>query len=103
MGPCNLDNSGVSAPRPIILIVLVHYSSLKCRDSEVRANVYKSLLLNLLSLTSIYTFDLLLLPLVRDQQKWLHRNVGWFYQGLWLFPVIGLSFYLNVSIVPSPF
>ncbi|GAW02356.1 EI24-domain-containing protein [Lentinula edodes] len=74
-----------------------HVISTIAEDSEVRANVYKSLLLNLLSLTSIYTFDLLLLPLVRDQQKWLHRNVGWFYQGLWLFPVIGLSFYLNSS------
>lgn len=53
-------------------------------------------MLNLLSLTSIYTFDLLLLPLVRDEQKWLHRNFGWFYQVLWLFPVISVSFYLNV-------
>ncbi|KAJ3998222.1 etoposide-induced protein 2.4-domain-containing protein [Lentinula boryana] len=66
-------------------------------DSQIRANVYKSLLLNSLSLTSIYTFDLLLLPLVQDQQKWLHRNVGWFYQVLWLLPVVGLSFYLNSS------
>ncbi|KAJ3845243.1 etoposide-induced protein 2.4-domain-containing protein [Lentinula raphanica] len=66
-------------------------------DSEVRANVYKSLVLNSLSLISIYTFDLLLSPLVRDQQKWLHRNVGWFYQVLWLFPVLGLSFYLNIT------
>ncbi|KAJ3856312.1 etoposide-induced protein 2.4-domain-containing protein [Lentinula lateritia] len=74
-----------------------HVISTIAGDSEVRANVCKSLLLNSLSLTSIYTFDLLLLPLVRDQQKWLHRNVGWFYQGLWLFPVIGLSFYLNSS------
>ncbi|KAJ4488019.1 etoposide-induced protein 2.4-domain-containing protein [Lentinula aciculospora] len=74
-----------------------HVISTIAGDSEVRTNVYKSLLLNSLSLTSIYTFDLLLLPLVRDQQKWLHRNVGWFYQGLWLFPVIGLSFYLNSS------
>jgi len=45
-------------------------------------------------------FDLLLLPLVQDQlgqQKWMHRNVGSFYQVLWLFPVIGISFYLNSS------
>jgi etoposide-induced 2.4 mRNA len=70
----------------------IHYS-----DSEIRTNIYKSLLLNSLSLTSIYTFDLLLAPLVRDQQKWLHRNVGWFYQVLWLLPVVGVSFYLNVS------
>jgi etoposide-induced 2.4 mRNA len=65
-------------------------------DAEIRANVLKSLLLNCLSLTSIYMFDLLLVPLVRDQQKWLHRNVGWFYQILWLLPVVGVSFYLNV-------
>lgn len=66
-------------------------------DSEIRANLYKSLLLNSLSLMSIYTFDLLLLPLVRDQKKWLHRNVGWFYQILWLVPVVGVSFWLNVN------
>lgn len=77
--------------------------SLECRsvhcgrysDAEIRANVYKSLLLNSLSLISIYTFDLLLLPLVRDQQGWLHKNIGWFYQVLWLLPVVGVSFYLN--------
>lgn len=70
-------------------------------DPEIRANVYKSLLLNLLSLTSIYTFDLLLQPLVHDQPKWLHRNIGWFYQILWLLPVVGLSLYLNVSFCLS--
>ncbi|TFK54842.1 hypothetical protein OE88DRAFT_1600146, partial [Heliocybe sulcata] len=66
-------------------------------DPEIRGNVLKSLLLNSLSLTSIYVFDLLLHPLVRDQQKWLHRNVGWFYQILWLLPVLGVSLYLNSS------
>ncbi|TFK42988.1 etoposide-induced protein 2.4-domain-containing protein [Crucibulum laeve] len=66
-------------------------------DAEIRANIYKSVLLNTLSLTSIYTFDLLLQPLVRDQQKWFHRNIGWFYQVLWLLPVVGISFYLNSS------
>lgn len=66
-------------------------------DAEIRANVLKSLMLNTLSLTSIYVFDLLLQPLVRDQQKWLHRNLGWFYQVLWLFPVVGTSLYLNSS------
>ncbi|KAF8968370.1 etoposide-induced protein 2.4-domain-containing protein [Flammula alnicola] len=64
-------------------------------DSEIRANVYKSVLLNSLSLLSIYIFDLLLLPLVQDQQKWFHRNIGWFYQVLWLLPVVGTSLYLN--------
>ncbi|KAF7972653.1 hypothetical protein HWV62_17328 [Athelia sp. TMB] len=66
-------------------------------DPEIRANVYKSVLLNSLSLTSIYTFDILLQPLVRDQQKWFHRNVGWFYQALWLLPVVCVSLYLNSS------
>ncbi|GLB35388.1 putative etoposide-induced protein 2.4 (EI24) [Lyophyllum shimeji] len=70
---------------------------MKNSDAEIRANVYKSLLLNSLSLISIYTFDLLLLPLVRDQQRWFHRNIGWFYQVLWLLPVVGASFYLNSS------
>ncbi|PPQ79848.1 hypothetical protein CVT26_012599, partial [Gymnopilus dilepis] len=64
-------------------------------DSEIRANVYKSLLLNSLSLLSIYVFDLLLQPLVQGQQKWFHRNIGWFYQVLWLLPVVGASLYLN--------
>jgi len=67
------------------------------KDSEIRSNVFKSLLLNSLSLTSIYAFDLLLQPLVRNQQKWLHRNVGWFYQIVWLLPVVGVSLYLNSS------
>ncbi|ETW85470.1 hypothetical protein HETIRDRAFT_443500 [Heterobasidion irregulare TC 32-1] len=67
-------------------------------DHEIRANVLKSLLLNTISLLSIYVFDLLLHPLAKDQpQKWLHRNVGWFYQVLWLLPVVGLSLYLNTS------
>ncbi|KAK0459556.1 etoposide-induced protein 2.4-domain-containing protein, partial [Desarmillaria tabescens] len=66
-------------------------------DAEIRANVFKSMMLNSLSLISIYAFDFLLQPLVRDQQKWLHRNVGWFYQLLWLFPVVSMSLYLNSS------
>ncbi|KAI9056880.1 hypothetical protein FKP32DRAFT_1638810 [Trametes sanguinea] len=66
-------------------------------DSEVRSNVLKSLMLNTLSLVSIYFFDWLLLPLAQGQQKWFHRNLGWFYQVLWLLPVVGISFYLNSS------
>jgi hypothetical protein len=65
-------------------------------DSEIRANVYKSLMLNSLSFLSIQIFDLLLQPLVQDQQKWFHRNIGWFYHILWLLPVVGTSLYLNV-------
>ena len=55
------------------------------------------MLLNSVSLISVYTFDLVLQPLVRDKQQWLHRNVGWFYKVLWLMPVVGASLYLNVS------
>ncbi|KAH9930913.1 etoposide-induced protein 2.4-domain-containing protein [Fomitopsis serialis] len=64
-------------------------------DSEIRGNVLKSLLLNLLSLASIYLFDLLLFPLAQGEHYWLHRNVGWAYQVLWLLPVVGISLYLN--------
>lgn len=74
---------------------IVRYSSCYS-DPEIRSNVFKSLILNTLSLTSIYTFDLLLQPLVRDQQKWFHRNFGWLYQILWLLPIVGASFYFNV-------
>ncbi|KLO18835.1 hypothetical protein SCHPADRAFT_899396 [Schizopora paradoxa] len=66
-------------------------------DAEIRGNFLKSLILNGLSLSSIYVFDLLLAPMVRDQQKWLQRNVGWFYRVLWLLPVVGASLYLNGS------
>lgn len=66
-------------------------------DPEIRSNILKSLLLNSLSLASIYTFDLLLQPLVHNHPNWLRRNVEWFYQVLWLVPVVSVSFYLNVS------
>lgn len=69
-------------------------------DPEIRSNILKSLLLNILSLTSIYTFDLILQPLVHNHPSWWHRNVGWFYRVLWLLPVVGVSFYLNVSTIP---
>ncbi|KAJ7470600.1 etoposide-induced protein 2.4-domain-containing protein [Mycena latifolia] len=62
-------------------------------DAEIRSNIYKSLLLNSLSLTSLYVFDLLFF----DKQRWLRPNVGWIYQLLWLLPVVGISFYLNSS------
>ncbi|KAI0928059.1 hypothetical protein AcW2_004192 [Taiwanofungus camphoratus] len=64
-------------------------------DAVIRANVLKSLLLNSLSLSSIYVFDILLFPLAQGERKWLHRNVGWAYQVLWLLPVVGASLYLN--------
>ncbi|KAI0691170.1 etoposide-induced protein 2.4-domain-containing protein [Cytidiella melzeri] len=66
-------------------------------DAEVRSNMLKSLLLNAVSLTSIYFFDILLSPLTHEHPHWLRRNVGWFYQILWLFPVMGASVYLNSS------
>ncbi|KAI0340210.1 EI24-domain-containing protein [Trametopsis cervina] len=66
-------------------------------DAQVRSNIFKSLLLNLVSLTSIYFFDLLLFPLTHEHPHWLRRNVGWVYQVLWLFPIMGASLYLNSS------
>lgn len=71
-------------------------------DPEIRGNMYKSFLLNTLSLASIYTFELILEPLVRDQERWLHRNLGWIYHVMWLLPVLGASFYFNVGF-PVPF
>ncbi|CUA68216.1 Etoposide-induced protein 2,4 homolog [Bos taurus] [Rhizoctonia solani] len=65
-------------------------------DSEVRSNVFKSLLLNSLSLASIYTLDLIFVPLLAGKQdRWLHRNFGSLYTVFWLLPVIGVSLYLN--------
>ena len=65
-------------------------------DAEIRSNVYKSLLLNSISLASIYAFDFVFLPLMQEQRTFNPRNLGWFYQTLWLLPVVGISFYLNV-------
>lgn len=59
-------------------------------------NMLKSLVLNSVSLSSIYVFDLLLAPLIKENAHWTHRHFGWFYQVLWLFPVVGVSLYLNV-------
>ncbi|KIY66291.1 hypothetical protein CYLTODRAFT_377968 [Cylindrobasidium torrendii FP15055 ss-10] len=67
------------------------------RDPEIQSNVIKSVLLNSLSLASIYTFDLLLRPLFQNQAAWFHRNLGWFYQVFWVMPVISVSLYLNSS------
>ncbi|KAJ7685033.1 etoposide-induced protein 2.4-domain-containing protein [Mycena polygramma] len=62
-------------------------------DAEVRANIFKSLLLNCSTLTCLYMFDLFFF----DAQLWLRPNVSWIYQLLWLLPVFGTSFYLNSS------
>jgi etoposide-induced 2.4 mRNA len=60
--------------------------------------VFKSLLLNSLSLASIYTLDLFFVPLLAGKEdRWLHRNFGSLYTVFWLLPVIGVSLYLNVS------
>ena len=59
--------------------------------------VFKSLLLNSLSLASIYTLDLIFVPLLAGKEdRWLHRNFGSLYTVFWLLPVIGISLYLNV-------
>jgi len=80
----------------VIDVVERHTHWLPVSDAEIRANLFKSVLLNSLSVTSIYIYDVFLHPLVNDQEKWLHRNVGRFYQAFWLLPVVSISFYLNV-------
>ncbi|KAG8726647.1 hypothetical protein FRC12_023210, partial [Ceratobasidium sp. 428] len=71
-------------------------------DAEVRSNVFKSLLLNSLSLASIYTLDVIFVPpLAGKQDRWLHRNFGSLYTVFWLMPVIGISLYLNSSFSNS--
>ena len=72
---------------------------MQASDREVRSNVLKSLALNTVALGSVYFFDWLVLPLARGQRRWVPRNLGWFYQVLWLLPVVGASLYLNVSAV----
>ncbi|KAF7338425.1 hypothetical protein MVEN_02068300 [Mycena venus] len=62
-------------------------------DTEIRATVYKSLLLNCSTLTCLYVFNLFFF----DKQQWTRPNVGWFYQLLWVLPVFSVSFYLNSS------
>ncbi|KAI0031496.1 etoposide-induced protein 2.4-domain-containing protein, partial [Vararia minispora EC-137] len=65
-------------------------------DAEVRSNIFKSLLLNSISLLSVSVLDFLLHPLARGRpENWLHRNLGLFYQILWITPVVGVSLYLN--------
>jgi etoposide-induced 2.4 mRNA len=70
-----------------MILVYVNYS-----DVEIRSNVFKSLLLNCSTLTCLYVFGLFFF----DKQQWLRPNVGWIYQLLWVLPVVGISFYLNV-------
>ena len=66
----------------------------------------KSGLLNGVSLISIWAFELLMGLASRrhgsqsnpaSERGFIHRNLGWFYQALWLAPVVGVSLYLNVS------
>jgi len=66
-------------------------------DPEIRANILKSAMLNSLSLVTIYTFDLIIVPLLGrfTQEKWLHRNLGSLYQIIFQLPVVAMSLYLN--------
>ncbi|KAG9100662.1 hypothetical protein FS749_013898 [Ceratobasidium sp. UAMH 11750] len=76
--------------------------SVVIKDAEVRSNVFKSLLLNSLSLVSIYTLDLIFVPLLAGKQdRWLHRNFGSLYTAFWVLPVIGVSLYLNSTFSSS--
>jgi hypothetical protein len=89
------------------LFFAITHSFILCSDAEVRANALKSFLLNGISLLSIYVFDLLLHPLSKGEEggsggqvirppNGVRQSVGWFYRVLWLLPVVGVSFYLNV-------
>jgi len=78
----------------------------KGSDAEIQGNVLKSGLLNVLSLISIWVFEFLLNLASRrhggqsdsaSERGFMHRNLGWFYQTLWLAPIVGASLYLNVS------
>ncbi|KAI0050047.1 hypothetical protein FA95DRAFT_705703 [Auriscalpium vulgare] len=67
-------------------------------DAEIRGNALKSVLLNGISLLSIFVFNFLLHPLANDEpKKGLHTSFGWLYQILWLAPLVGVSLYLNAS------
>ena len=66
----------------------------------------KSGLLNGVSLISIWVFEFLVGLASRrhgsqndsiSDRGFVHRNLGWFYQALWLAPIAGVSLYLNVS------
>lgn len=78
----------------------------KGSDAEIRGNVLKSGLLNGVSLISIWVFEFLVGLASRrhgnqsvsaSERGFIHRNLGWFYQALWLVPTVGASLYLNVS------
>ncbi|KAK7689139.1 hypothetical protein QCA50_007830 [Cerrena zonata] len=71
------------------------------RDAEVRSLTFKSILLNTMSLASVYFFDLILVPMSHDRQSWLYRYVGRAYQIFWLLPVVGASFFNNVGPAQS--
>jgi etoposide-induced 2.4 mRNA len=71
----------------------------------------KSGLLNGVSLISIWIFEFLVSLASRkhgspadslSERGFVHRNLGWFYQALWLGPIVGASLYLNVceSVLP---
>lgn len=67
-------------------------------DSEIRALVVKSAILNALSITSVGVFDWLILPLLDPgNRKWFHRHFEALYQGLWLAPLVALSLFLNLT------
>ena len=78
----------------------------KGSDAEIQGNVLKSGLLNGVSLVSIWVFEFLVGLASRrhgsqsgsgSERGFIHRNLGWFYQALWLAPIVGASLYLNVS------
>lgn len=76
-----------------------------CSDAEIQANVLQSLILNGLSLLSVYAFDWLLRPLLsaHEQHGRLHLQAGIAYHLFWSLPLICISLYLNVSLLSATF
>lgn len=84
-------------------------ATLVLSDAELRANVLKSCLINLISLLSVWTFDNLLLPLLSSTPTPSHhgahyhspaettKQVGALFNLFFKYPVFGFCFWINVS------
>ncbi|KAH7107388.1 etoposide-induced protein 2.4-domain-containing protein [Auriculariales sp. MPI-PUGE-AT-0066] len=62
------------------------------QDSEIRANVVKSVTLNGLSVVSAYAWEFVIVPLLRGPTQ---RRISMAFQGLWLVPLASISLLLN--------
>lgn len=65
-------------------------------DVEIRAHMFKSFVLNIIGLVSVYAFDLILMPLFhRTASPTSIVSTSGIYHIVWLLPVVGGSLYLN--------